>query len=218
MPAGKPIIIPSLAYKSPKRRGRGTGHKGLRATLKYLQFREDRDTKTSSKKLQDRWQDRGLGSHYREIFTNCDQLKSQHVLAWTWVISPAPDLMALVPEAKRQKVVMDVTERIVEAYYEERGFQTPSYSYVLHDRLTKEGEQQLHTHVVLPGMASTIEGMEPMYNHKKKGHEQLFNEISREEMEDVLDLTIGEDWRRLRQGPSIEIPSNDENLDLWFSR
>jgi len=214
------IIIPDLKYKSPKRRGRGSGHKGLRSTLKYLQFREDRDTQANRDQLQDRWQDRGLGAHYREIFGACDHLKSQHVLAWTWVVSPAPDLMALVPEDKRRDLVMDVTERIVEAYYDARGFQTPPYSYVLHDRLTKEGEQQLHTHVILPGLAPTVAGWEPFYNHRSKGHEQLFNDIAREEFEQALDRTIGPEWRRLREEPEIaeDIPHDIDDLNAWFPR
>ncbi len=133
----KAIIVPDLKYKSPKRRGRGTGPKGLRGALKYFQYREDHNTKASPDKLRDRWQDRGLGAHYREIDANCQRLKSQHVLAWTWVISPAPDLMALVPEEKRRALVMDVTEHIVEAYYDARGFQIPIYSYVLVRRVAE---------------------------------------------------------------------------------
>ncbi len=132
----KATIVADLKYKSPKREGRGSGSKGLRNALKYFQFREDHNTKASPEKLRDRWQDRGLGAHYREIQTNCTRFKSPHVLAWTWVISPAPDLMALVPENKRRALVMDVTERVVEAYYEARDYQTPPYSYVLHDRMT----------------------------------------------------------------------------------
>jgi hypothetical protein len=34
----KAIIVADLKYKSPKRRGRGTGHKGLHSTLKYVQY------------------------------------------------------------------------------------------------------------------------------------------------------------------------------------
>jgi hypothetical protein len=216
----KALIVSDLKYKSPKRRGRGTGHQGLRATLKYVQYREGRDTKAGKEKLRDRWQDRGLGAHYREIFSNCDQLKSQHVLAWTWVISPAPDLMALVPEKKRREVVMDVTERVVEAYYEARGFQTPPYSYVMHDRLTKEGEQQLHTHIVLPGLAPTVEGWEPIYNNKRQKHDELFNEIAHQEFESALDQTIGPEWRRLRAEPEMaqDIPQDVDSLDAWFPR
>jgi hypothetical protein len=216
----KPLIIPGLRYKSPKRTGRGTGHKGLRATLKYLEFRDDRDTKASREQLRDRWQDRGLGAHYRAIFAACDDLKSQHVLAWTWILSPAPDLMALVPEDKRRDLVMDITERMVEAYYEARGYQTPPYAYVLHDRLTKDGEQQLHTHIILPGLAPTVEGWEPFYNHKRKGHERLFNDIAHDEFEQALDRTIGLDWRRLREEPEVthDIPQDVDDLNAWFPR
>jgi len=161
-----------------------------------------------------------LGAHYCEIQTNCDRLKSKHVLAWTWVVSPAPDLMALVPEDRRRTLVMDVTERIVEAYYEARGYQTPPYAYVLHDRQTKEGEQQLHTHVILPGLAPTVAGWEPLYINKRQGHDALFNDIAREEFEQALDRTIGPEWRRLREEPQVahDIPTDSGSLDVWFPR
>ena len=200
------------------RRGRTPSRQ--RDVLTLLAYREDHNTKASPDKLRDRWQDRGLGAHYREIDANCNRLKSQHVLAWTWVISPAPDLMALVPEEQRRALVMDVTERIVEAYYDARGFQIPLYSYVLHDRRTKEGEQQLHTHVILPGLAPTVGGWEPMYINKRQGHDELFNDIAREEFEQALDRTIGPEWRRLREEPEIteDIPHDVDDLDLWFPR
>ena len=200
------------------RRGRTPSRQ--RDVLTLLSYREDHNTKASPDKLRDRWQDRGLGAHYREIDANCNRLKSQHVLAWTWVISPAPDLMMLVPEDQRRTLVMDVTERIVEAYYDARGFQIPLYSYVLHDRQTKEGEQQLHTHVILPGLAPTVGGWEPMYINKRQGHDELFNDIAREEFEQALDRTIGPEWRRLREEPEIteDIPHDVDDLDLWFPR
>jgi hypothetical protein len=200
------------------RRGRTPSRQ--RDVLTPLSYREDHNTKASPDKLRDRWQDRGLGAHYREIDANCNRLKSQHVLAWTWVISPAPDLMALVPEDQRRDLAMDVTERIVEAYYDARGFQIPRYSYVLHDRQTKEGEQQLHTHVILPGLAPTVGGWEPMYINKRQGHDELFNDIAREEFEQALDRTIGPEWRRLREEPEIteDIPHDVDDLDLWFPR
>ncbi len=91
-----------------------------------------------------------------------------------------------------------------------------------HDRLTAEGEQQLHTHVILPGLAPTIEGWEPMYNNKSQKHDELFNEIARQEFEVVMDQTIGLEWRRLRQGPDIQpaddIPQDTDDLNLWFPR
>ncbi len=176
----KAIIVTDFAYKGPKRKGRGTGHQGLRATLKYLQYRDNRNQHLQQDEDAERWVDHGLGRHYRAIFESCDKLQSKHVLAWTWVISPAPDLMALVPEDQRPELVLDLTERIVEDYYTSRGFEVPEYSYVLHDRLTKpeddsEPLQQLHTHVVLPGTAPLAgTDRQAVYNNKEKGHDALF--------------------------------------------
>jgi len=216
----KATIVADLKYKSPKRERRGSGSKGLRNALKYFQFREDHSTKASAERLRDRWQDRGLGAHYREIQTNCVRFKSPHVLAWTWVISPAPDLMALVPEDQRRELVMDVTERVVEAYYEARDYQIPPYSYVLHDRLTTEGEQQLHTHVILPGLAPMIDSWEPLYINQREKHDELFNEVARAEFEQALDQVIGPEWRRHREEPGIknDIPHDIDSLDAWFPR
>ena len=155
-----------------------------------------------------------MGAHYREIDANCNRLKSQHVLAWTWVISPAPDLMALVPEDQRRALVMDVTERIVEAYYEARGYQTPPYAYVLHDRQTKEGEQQLHTHVILPGLAPTVAGWEPLYINKRQGHDDSTT-IAHDEFEQAW---IGRSARsgaaaRNRAQVAHDIPTDADSLD-----
>ncbi len=216
----KAIIVADLKYKSPKRTGRGTGHKGLDATLKYIQYREDRDTRASADQLPDRWQDHGLGSHYREIFHACDHLQSKHVLAWTWVISPAPDLMALVPADQRRELVMEVTECVVEAYYEARDYQIPPYAYVMHDRLTAEGDQQLHSHVILPGLAPTVEGWEPFYINQREDHDRLFNAIAHAQFEQALDRAIGPEWRQHRAEPAIEpdLPLDTDDLDQWFPR
>lgn len=212
----KPLIVPDLKYKSPTRRGRGTGAAGLQNALKYFQYREDYHVRVPRARLRDRWQDRGLGSHYREIAAHCARLKSRHVLAWTWVISPAPDLMALVPAEERRALVMDVTERIVEAYYEARGFQTPPYSYVLHDRRTAEGEQQLHTHVILPGLAPDVAEWSPLYVNQSEGHDALFQTVARAACEQALDKAIGPTWRRLRAGP--DVPHEVDDLEAWFPR
>ena len=219
----KAIIVVDFAYKGPKRKGRGTGHKGLRSTLKYLQYRDNRTDHLAQVQEDERWRDLGLGTHYREIFERCDHLQSKHVLAWTWVVSPAPDLMALVPEEKRAQLVCDLTERVVEDYYIERGFDLPEYSYVLHDRLTdpkEEGEepmQHLHTHVVLPGTAPSIAERLPVYNNKERGHDALFRNIATRHFEAALDDIVGPEWRMHReQEPEITPDSNA--LDAWFPR
>lgn len=219
----KATVVVDFAYKGPKRKGRGTGHKGLRNTLKYFQYRDNR-TDHLLQTDDERWRDFGMGTHYREIFEQCDQLKSKHVLAWTWVVSPAPDLMALVPEAKRPQLVCDLTEKVVEDYYLERGFDIPEYSYVLHDRLTdsEEGDdpmQHLHTHVVLPGTAPSLAEREPVYNNKERGHDALFRDVASRHFEAMLDDVVGPEWRlqreELEQEQSQEIDPND--LDAWFS-
>lgn len=218
----KAIIVVDFAYKGPKRRGRGTGHKGLRSTLKYFQYRDNR-TNHRTQTEEERWRDLGMGSHYREIFESCNQLQSPHVLAWTWVISPAPDLMALIPEDQRPQVVCDLTEQIVEDYYTERGFDLPEYSYVLHDRLTDpkgEGEeplQHLHTHVVLAGTAPSVAERLPVYNNKEKGHDVLFREIASRHFSEALDRVVGPEWQRLREDPEPTLPALDA-FDEWFPR
>ncbi|CAG0969709.1 hypothetical protein PLCT2_01273 [Planctomycetaceae bacterium] len=90
-----------------------------------------------------------------------------------------------------------------------------------HDRLTngadgQPGVEQLHTHVILPGTAPTVEGRAPFYNNKEKGHDRLFREIAAQHFEDALDATVGARWRELR--PEVEILPDLNDLDAWFPR
>ncbi|MEQ8672768.1 MAG: hypothetical protein RLP44_11855 [Aggregatilineales bacterium] len=212
----KAIIVVDFAYKGPHRKGYGTGRTGLSSTLKYLQYRDKVQNQLAQKRDYERWQDRGMGLHWRDILKNSDELQSPHVLAWTWVVSPAPDLMALVPEDQRRDFVCDLTERVVEDYYTERGFDLPEYSYILHDRATDdEGLQQLHTHIVLPGTVSTVAERLPVYNNKERGHDVLFREVATRHLSEMLDDVIGPGWRLEREEEqSIEPDAND--LDAWF--
>ncbi|MBK9121509.1 MAG: hypothetical protein IPM16_00110 [Chloroflexi bacterium] len=209
----KAIIVADFAYKGPKRIGRGTGPQGLKATLKYLQYRDTRNNHLAQKTRYERWQDRGLGIHYGEIFKQCDALQSQHVLAWTWVISPAPDLMELVPESQRRDLMYDLTDRVVEDYYTERGLDVPEYSYVMHCATTKAKDGQpsrdhLHTHVILPGTAPSTADRLPVYNNATRGHDRLFREIASRHFADALDVRIGPEWRRLREEPARNEPDS----------
>ncbi len=178
--------------------------------LILLPHRNDANGHIPQQQGLERWQDRGMGTNYREILQSCAHLGTDKVLAWTWVISPAPDLMALVPEPDREALVLLLIEQIVEAYYEARGMDIPEYSYVLHDRLTKpdepsgEGQQQLHTHIVLPATVPTIEGArEPFYNRSNKGHFQMLRNISTEKFSTALDELVGPQWRELRLEPEV---------------
>lgn len=220
----KAIIVTDFAYKGPKRTGRGTGRQGLRATLKYLQYRDKPNNHLVQNKGYERWQDRGMGVNYGDIFKRCDQYQSQHVLAWTWVISPAPDLMELVPESQRRSLMYELTDRVVEDYYTERGFDVPENSFVMHCARTKAkyGEparDHLHTHVILPGTVPSTADRLPVYNNATKGHDRLFREIASRHFADALDLRIGKEWRRLREIPVPERDADGQiDLDAYFSR
>src|SRR5450432_2006694 len=225
MGKAKDINFADFRYISTSQtKGKG-GISHLRGKLRYFQYRNDKTDHVAhqrGKPRPERWRDMGLGSNYGEILKACQELQSKDVLAWTWVVSPAPDLMALVPDAQRRDLVRNLTESIVTQYYEARELDVPAYSYVLHDRDTKEGEQQLHTHVVLPGTVETLLGREPFYNNKKEGHVELFNRIADKQFELALDKTIGLDWRALRLEPEPEQASVsasntiESELDKWF--
>lgn len=226
----KAIIVVDFAYKGHKRSGRGTGRQGLKATLKYLQYRDKKNNHLAQNHTYERWQDHGMGVSYGEIFKTCDALQSKHVLAWTWVISPAPDLMELVPQSQRRELLYDLTERVVEDYYTERGFDVPEYSYLMHSAKTKPkaGEppqEHLHTHIILPGTAPSTADRLPVYNNATKGHDRLFREIAAHHFADMLDER-GIDWRPLREDPKPDMQHDDEipsvsfviDLDDFFSR
>jgi hypothetical protein len=202
----KAIIVVDFAYRGPKRAGRGGGLRGLHAMLRYLQYRDRRSRHPAPPHAGERWQDRGLGRSHSEVLRRCLALQSQHVLAWTWVISPAPDLMALVPPAQRPALLAELTERVVEDYYDARGFDVPEYSYVLHCARTKAADGQpaqehLHTHVVLPGTVSSAAERLPVYNNATRGHDRLFREIASRHFAELLDER-GIDWRPLREIPA----------------
>ncbi|MBK8139231.1 MAG: hypothetical protein IPK52_26005 [Chloroflexi bacterium] len=211
----KAIIVTDFAYKGPKRMGRGTGRQGLRATLKYLQYRDKPNNHLAQSKGYERWQDRGLGGI---------TATSSRGLAWTWVISPAPDLMELVPENQRRTLMYELTNRVVEDYYTERGLDVPEYSFVMHCARTKAkyGEparDHLHTHVILPGTVPSTADRLPVYNNATKGHDRLFREIASRHFAEALDLRIGQEWRRLREIPAPERDADGQiDLDAYFSR
>ncbi|MBX3085058.1 MAG: hypothetical protein KF716_25720 [Anaerolineae bacterium] len=233
----KAIIVPDLQYASHQGR-RGNGRQEFRRKLKYFTYRNDRDGHIPQQRGLERWHDCGLGQTYGDILKHCEALSSRNVLAWTWVISPAPDLMALLPERERERLVCELTEAIVDAYYDARGGEIPEYSYVMHDRLAKtetgKEVQQLHTHIILPGTVPMPDGVrQPFYNRKNKGHLDLLRAISTEQMTLVLDNRLGQDWRQWRADDELPVPigqeiptdasstlplSTQSELDRWFPR
>ena len=130
----KPTIIPNWKYQKPT----SGGYKGLKKLLKYVSHRESPDHRPLESEL--RWTDCGLGSTWKEVYQNAGELAGPYVLAHHMVISPAPDLMQLVPEDIRQEVVREATERTIETWHIERGLAVPEYSYCLHDRDTDDDQ------------------------------------------------------------------------------
>jgi len=190
-------IWSNLRWIHPKRTGYGTGEQSLRDKLRYFTYRDDRNVKAPRGGR--RWVDQGLGGSHREIFEQCKRLISDNRLAWTMMLSPKPRLMMLIEdEADRRTFVENLTEDVIEQWFEARGFVDPQYSYVVHDRATStDGSQQLHTHVVLPGTVETAGGQERFENHRQDLRE--FNILVEDLFEHHMDRQLGVAWRQTWQ-------------------
>lgn len=199
----KPSIIPNWKYQKPTK----GGHRGLKKLLKYVSYRESPDHRPVEPEI--RWTDCGLGDSWQTVYAHAGQFAGPYVLAHHMVISPAPDLMALVPEALRESITQEVTEHTIEEWHIARGLNVPEYSYCLHDRDTDDehGLQHLHTHVFIAGTIDN--GVGERISHRVN-REQVctdrggldrpdnLHHIARREFEQVLDRTIGHEWRLLR--------------------
>lgn len=204
MVMSKPSIIPNWKYQKPSK----GGHRGLKKLLKYVSYRESPDHRPVEPDI--RWTDCGLGDSWQTVYANAGRFAGPYVLAHHMVISPAPDLMALVPEALRESITQEVTERTIEEWHIARGLNVPEYSYCLHDRDTDDehGLQHLHTHVFIAGTIDN--GVGERISHRVN-REQVctdrggldrpdnLHHIARREFEQVLDRTIGHEWRLLRE-------------------
>jgi hypothetical protein len=202
-------IWSNLKWIHPKRTGRGTGTQALKEKLKYFTYRDDRNAKAPQGGR--RWIDHGLGESYREITENCLKLTSDDRLAWTMMISPKPRLLALIEEDEdRRTFVEDLTEDIVEQWFEARGYTDLRYSFVLHDRSTsEEGLSQVHSHLILPGTAETSAGRERFDNRPSDLRE--FNELVEDLFEVHMDRQLGRGWRI--HWAAIQ---REEALRKWF--
>lgn len=216
------------------------GGKRLKEKLKYFTYRDDRDAKAP--KGGRRWIDHGLGENYRAIVDHCTQLASEERLAWTVMLSPKPRLMALFDSpADRRAFVETLTESVMTAWFETRGFREVPYAYVVHDRATnQEGLSQTHSHVILPGTVDTIAGRERLTN----GPTDLrtFNLLVEDLFEIQMDRQLGPGWRvqwadiqreEARQKSLMQareeqpVPNRDDlttaeiesdDLNTWFGR
>jgi hypothetical protein len=144
-------VVANVRYQTPP----GNGAKKLKGLMRYLQYRNDRDGHIPQKHGQERWIDLGLSNNFQTIASNCESLKFGHVQAFTFVINPAPDLVAMIPERRHGAFVRALTEATIDRFFEARGIDDVPYSYVVHHRETTDadrpGRANPHAHIILPG-------------------------------------------------------------------
>ncbi len=86
----------------------------------------------------------------------------------------------------------------------------PEFSFVLHDRDTddEQGLQMLHTHVFVAGTIENSLGERELHRVQRQqvctdrgglNREDNLHHIARQEFETLLDHTIGQEWRQLRE-------------------
>ncbi len=222
----KPICMATWRYKKPDAKG----HSGYKALLKYVSYREDAHHMIPENGAE-RWIDGGLGRNWREVFATSQQLAGQYILAHHFVLSPDPDLMALLPETQRREALQELTIQTLTDWYHARDLAMPEASFVIHDRETTDEitprRQMLHTHLFCAGSVPTLAGREcPMVKERdvvrNKGgldRDTNLNRIAEQNWAAILDREIGLEWRLGRDlerhlmngeiaGQAIELPLN----------
>jgi hypothetical protein len=227
------VCIANVRYHKPG------GGKSADNLLRYLTFRESRDEAASFAPGVERWTDRGMGRTVRELVENCTAYSSSHVLLFSLVINPHPDLIAMLPPAERETFVRTLTERTVEGFFEARDIENGvEWSAVLHHRETDDphapGRHNPHMHVVLPGTYyDSDEGLrKPLYfsQNKAVNHIELLHRVTERESVALLERYIGRDWevrfdaleaaRKQERAVTNDVPhgfaQNDGSTDIPF--
>jgi len=195
------MCVANVKYKKPT----PDDTKRAKKLLKYLTYRDSRDGYVKQRAGVERWVDHGMGGSVGEIAQHCDDLRSDHVLMFSLVINPNPDLTAMVPFDLRERFVRELTESVVEEFFDERGLDTGiEYSYVLHHRNSTDpqspGLHDPHTHVVLPGTVFDEEHGQrvPLYfsQNRKVNHIEMLHRVTEREMGVLMDRYVGLDWER----------------------
>ena len=212
------MAVTNLSYHKPS-----VGKK-TRGLLSYLTYRDSRDDYIPSVRGQERWLDHGLGRSVHTIAQACEAMNSEHVLLFSLVVNPNPDLIALIPPPEREAFVRELTEQTIETYFEARGIDTGvEYSYVVHQRTTDDpqspGQANPHAHVVLPGtIYNELSGeREPFYFSKNKqvDHIMLLHQTTEHVMVPLLEQVVGLDWEQ-RFDALTEI--RERQADVAFDR
>jgi hypothetical protein len=121
------------------------------------------------------------------------------------VVNPNPDLIAMVAPEDREQFVRELTENMVNGFFDERGLDTGiEYSYVLHHRLTDDpqapGLHDPHTHIVLPGTVYDEEHGQrvPLFfsRNRKVNHIEMLHDVTERMMVSQMERYVGPDWEQ----------------------
>lgn len=101
------LCVSNLRYKRPT----ADEGKRMKQLLGYLTYCDSRDKGVKLVAGQERWVDHGMGGSVAEIAQRCDDLRSQHVLTFSLVVNPNPQLVAMIPHEQREEFVRELTHR-----------------------------------------------------------------------------------------------------------
>lgn len=197
----KQMCVANVQYKKPS----ADGAKQSKNLLRYLTYRESRTEKAQFVAGRERWVDRGMGGSVAEIAQRCDDLKSQHVLTFSLVVNPNPDLIGMVAPDERERFVRELTERVVDDFFEARGLDTGiEWSAVMHHRQTDDrqspGQHNPHTHIVLPGTVYDEEhgGRVPLFfsRNQKVNHIEMLHNVTEQVMAEQMERYVGPEWEQ----------------------
>lgn len=223
----KHALVCNLMYKRDSHAARGD----LIGLVKYMQYRDDRDRHIPQMAGVERWHDRGLGDNHRAITRRLmrlagDSTNHDRVLVRQMVVSPHPALMVALPPHKRQRVLAELTDTMMERFFDACDLSTPEYSFVIHDPAAASGEQRLHSHVLFPATTPDIDGRRgydlrreqmPLFHtiRDQTITEVLSRHLGRERVA-ALDAALPIDAPERRTEPEQTPETAASELDRWF--
>lgn len=226
----KHALVCNLMYKLDSFEARGD----LIGLLKYVQYRDDRDNHMPQVNDLERWYDRGLGNNYRSIANHAmrladDKANKDNVLIRMMVVSPHPDLMDALPKHKRNRTIAELTETMIERYFDNAGLPVPEYAFVIHGPETDDGKQRLHSHVMFPATVPDIDGrrhydlrrkqMPAFHEARDQAITEVFTRLLGPERLAEIDaklLTEAEKKRAVEQATKLTDDRELKVLSSWF--
>jgi len=226
----KHALVCNLMYKRDSFKARGD----LMGLLKYLQYRDDRGQHIPQMDGFERWVDRGLGGNHRSIAKRAmhladDPTNKDNVLVRMMVVSPHPDLMAVLPQYQRQRALTELTETMMERYFDSIDLPVPEYAFVIHDPEADDGTQRLHSHVLFPATVPDIDGrqhydlrrkqMPAFHEARDQAITEVFTHLLGPQRLAELDAQLLTETEKKRIVKKVPQPVDDHELselDRWF--